>query len=260
MKTVSLIIPVYNEEKRLHKTFKALEKSYSFNGLTFDEVIFVNDGSTDNTLSLLEKYQTSAQLPFPTKIMSYDINKGKGHAIKTGMLEARGDYALLLDADMATPLNELHKFIPLMQLGVNALFGTRKIKEARIAQPQPIHRQILGQVFTQISNLILGTSVSDFTCGFKLFSRKAYTQIFPLSTINAWGYDAEIVFIARLLNLAIYEIPVKWNHIKGSKVSVFKNIFTTLYELALIRVRHALGYYSGAPLSRFSFSSLLSRA
>ncbi len=240
MKTLSFVIPVYNEEKRIGKTIKALQKGFNFNGLKLKEVIFVDDGSTDQTKFTLEKavFDLRKSLKAEIKIISYKKNKGKGFAVKTGMLASSADYTLLFDADMATPLNELSKFLPLIEKRVPVIIGTRKNGESTVKKPQPLYRQILGRGFTLLSNLTLNTWVTDFTCGFKAFSKEAKGEIFSKSTINRWGYDAEILFLAKKFGFEIQEKAVFWYDDKDSRVNLLKDLPQTFGELIKIRINH----------------------
>src|SRR5690606_10676654 len=144
------------------------------------------------------------------KIVSYKINRGKGYAIKRGMLASNTDYSLMVDADMSTKLSELKKFSSFIKNNVDVVVGTRKNGESTVTLPQPLYRQLMGRVFTLLSNIILNTWVTDFTCGFKLFSQDARLAIFPEAKINGWGYDAEILYLARKMSFEINEKAVLW--------------------------------------------------
>jgi dolichyl-phosphate beta-glucosyltransferase len=237
MNTLSIVIPVYNEEKRLQFAFKALEKGLNFDGIKVEEVIFVNDGSKDNTLQILKEtkgvLEKSANVA--VAIISYRKNKGKGYAVRKGMLASKADYTLLMDVDMSTPLNQIKKFIPAMTEGKNVVIGTRKGKISMVGVHQPWHRELLGKGFTLFTQVLLNTYVSDFTCGFKAFSMKAKDAIFNDARINRWSYDAEILFLAKRAGYDIVEVPVKWNDRSGSKVKLQFVIFETLFDLFRIR-------------------------
>lgn len=236
-KTISFVIPVYNEEDRLNKTFKALKSLILPAGLKLESVIFVDDGSTDATASLISKFQKQNT---EVKLISYKQNKGKGYAVKTGMLQAKSDYNLFFDADMSTPLTELKKFVPFFEKGYDAIVGTRKNGESTVIKHQPLLREKLGKGFTLITQVALNSKVTDFTCGFKAFSRKATEAIFPKCTIDRWGYDAEIIFLAQKLKLTITEKSVLWANDERTKVQLYKAIPQTLSELFRIRVNHSL--------------------
>jgi len=242
MKTISFVIPVYNEEKRLHKTFSALESFIAPEALRLQEVIFVNDGSNDNTKSIIQssKLKIEKKLKARIKIVSYSKNQGKGYAVKQGMLASNSDYTLFFDADMSTPLSELKKFMPFIKEGTDVIIGTRKNGKSTVLIHQPKLREFLGKGFTLLTQKILRLSVSDFTCGFKAFSKNAKDQIFKKSIIKRWGYDAEIIFLAEKLNFSIAEKSVTWSNDNDTKVKIYKAIPETFMELFLIYWKHEI--------------------
>ena len=239
MITLDLIIPVYNESKRLKLTFQALNSFVSPRGIKVNKVIFINDGSSDNTLQKLK----NSHLKFSKKIISYTHNQGKGTAIKLGFLNATADYALFMDADMSTPINEFKKLLPYIRQNIPVIIGTRKNGHSTVTVHQPWIREHLGKVFTLLSQLILNTWVTDFTCGFKAFSRPAYTTISPLMTINRWGFDSEIIFLAKIFNFSIQEKSLTWADNPATRVNLLKDIYRSLKELFQIRLNHFLGKY-----------------
>lgn len=237
MKSLSFVIPVYNEEERLEKTFTALAKGFSFDGMKLEKVIFVNDGSTDKTLAILKKNkkQLETALNADIKIVSYGANRGKGYAVRSGLIASNSDYTLFFDADMSTPLAEFAKFMPFIKEGYDVVVGTRKNGHSTIIKHQPFIREMLGRCFTLLSQIILNTWITDFTCGFKLFSRKAKNAICERASIDRWGYDAELIFLARKLGFPMKEKAVLWANDERTKVNLFKALPQTLSELFLIR-------------------------
>ncbi|MBU1070960.1 glycosyltransferase [Patescibacteria group bacterium] len=251
MKTLTLVIPVYNEAKRLRKTFSTLNKWQVSAGLKLDQVIFVNDGSTDQSLNILK----NTHLKLNKKIISYPKNMGKGFAIKKGMLASQADYTLMLDADMATTPSQIKKFLPLINKGTDVIVGTRKNGHSTVTIHQPFIRENLGKIFTKLSQIILGVQVTDFTCGFKAFSQIAKNDIFSKSLINRWGYDAEILFLAKKLNYSIAEKSVPWADQKGTKVNLIKDSISSLSELITIRLFHLQNKYQiKSPLPKFGYT------
>ncbi|OGY30087.1 MAG: hypothetical protein A3F33_03605 [Candidatus Woykebacteria bacterium RIFCSPHIGHO2_12_FULL_43_10] len=234
---ISFVVPMYNEEKRIDKTVSALNDYLSRRD--FDhEVIFVDDGSKDQTLKTLSNLKPK----FSHKVVTYANNKGKGFAVKTGALSARGDYILLLDADMSTPIEEFDKFYPHLNQNT-VLIGTRKGLGAQVKKPQPFIRQKMGEVFTLLSSTLIVPGITDFTCGFKCFPKSAQ-KVFERSVINRWSYDPEILFLAHKSGLTIHEIPITWTNDTGSKVNLLKDAFVSLVELVKIRVNDFQGLYS----------------
>lgn len=239
MTTLDLIIPIYNESSRLKLTFQALNSFVPPRGIKINKVIFVNDGSTDSSLKKIK----SARLKFSKKILSYSRNQGKGAAVKLGLLNARSDYALFLDADMSAPISELKKLLPFIRQNIPVIIGTRKNGHSTVTVHQPPFREHLGKVFTLLSQIILNTWVTDFTCGFKALSRPAYTTIAPLMAINRWGFDSEIIFLAKIFNFPIQEKSLAWADHPATKVKLSLDIFRSFGELLQIRFNHLSGAY-----------------
>lgn len=257
MKTLSYVIPVFNEEKRISKTIKALEEGFSFSGIKLTKIIFVDDGSTDRTVSLINKSKINLEktLGVIVEIIAYKDNKGKGNAVKMGMLASDSDYTLFFDADMATPLSEFEKFLPFIRKGAPIIIGTRKNGESTVQVHQPRYRELLGKGFTFLSNIILNTWVTDFTCGFKAFSRDAKNEIFSRASTNRWGYDAETMFLAKKLSFKIQEKSVFWFDDNRTKVNLFKDLPNTFFELIKIRANHLNLDFSFPLLKKPSFKN-----
>lgn len=262
MATLSIVIPVYNEEKRIYKVFKAFEKGFNFHGLNLEKVIFVNDGSKDETVLKIKKQKIKLEkvLKAEVQLISYQENHGKGFAVKTGMLASNSDYTLCFDADMSVPLREFEKFLPFIQKGVSVIIGTRKNGESTVVKHQPLYREILGRMFTLLANIVLNTWVSDFTCGFKLFSCEAKEKIFSRLETERWGYDAETLFLAKRFGFQIYEKAVLWNDDKRSRVNLLKDIPCSFLELVKIRSRYFIPELSLAKVRTvFAFDFLKAR-
>jgi len=239
IKTIDFIIPIYNESKRLKPTISAINSFATPKSLKIGKVIFVNDGSTDNTLRLIK----SAKIKFPKKIISYPKNIGKGYAIKQGFLAAKSDYALFFDADMSTPLSEIKKFLPFINKNSRIVIGTSKNGHSTVIKHQPWLRENLGKCFTLLSQIILNTKTTDFTCGFKAFDKTAYQTIGRLMTIPRWGFDSEIIFLATRLDFSIQEKAVLWADKPNTKVNLLKDIYRSFSELVQIRVNYFKGVY-----------------
>jgi dolichyl-phosphate beta-glucosyltransferase len=238
MKTLSFVIPFYNEEKRIKKTINALLAGFYFNEIKLEEIIFVNDGSKDKTEKIILKNKKNIEKKLKTKIkiISYSPNQGKGYAIKKGMLASESDYTLMFDVDMSTPLSEFKKFIPFIRDNIDVIIGTRKNGKSTVIKHQPLYRELLGKGFTLLTNIILNTWVTDFTCGFKAFSKFAKNRIFEKSIIKRWAYDAEILYLAKNMNLSIKEVPVKWKNDPKTKVKLIRDLPETLKDLLKIRI------------------------
>lgn len=228
---LSIIIPLYNEQNRIDK----LAKIYHFlNQQDFSyEVILINDGSYDNTLKMLK--HLSKKVKF--NLISYETNMGKGFAVKSGMLAAYGRYRLFTDVDLSTPIEELSKFFPYLR-EYDLVIGSRKMRGANLKKRQSLIRENLGKGFTQLSKLVLELDISDFTCGFKCFSKKASKQIFSRQKIDRWGFDSEILFIAKKLGFSIKEIPISWSNDPQTRVRFPQDIIQSFSDLWRIRYHH----------------------
>lgn len=236
MKSLSIVIPCFNEQRNLPGLFSALEGFLRTKDCPASEIVFVNDGSTDQTDTLLRDF--IGRHPDVARIISYPENKGKGFAVRAGMLGAKGEWRLFMDADLAVPLETVENLLPLMARGCEVIIGSRVIAGSSVALPQGKVRSFLGGCFTVLANGITGVRVSDFTCGFKCFSKKATETIFPLAKIDRWSYDAEILYLARKHSFEICEVGVVWKNGPETKVSFIRGdmfrAFTDL--LRIIRI------------------------
>ncbi|MEW5805211.1 MAG: dolichyl-phosphate beta-glucosyltransferase [Patescibacteria group bacterium] len=225
---VSVVIPAYNEQfniiETLNSVFSYLKKqSYDF------EVIVVNDGSTDKTKDLILEYQKSfSNLIF----IDNEINRGKGFVVKQGMLRAKGELGLFMDADNSTKIQEIEKALPLFKQSADLVIGSRRLKESRIVESQPAHRQFLGEVFRLTTKFLFGLPYDDTQAGFKVFNRKA-RQVFARQRISGWSFDVELLVRAKKLGLNIVEIPIEWENRKQSKVRL-KGMIKALFEFVRI--------------------------
>lgn len=235
---LSVVIPVFNEQERLPKNLDKIiaylkQKGYS------SEIILVDDGSTDNTPAVIKNYQDKHKI----KSVKHSKNLGKGAAVKTGMLESRGKLILMTDCDLSTPIEELDLLLKYTK-DYDIVIGSRRLKEKKLGAMPKRYRTFLGDIYYELLRLVLLKEVKDTNCGFKLFSRQAVEKVFPKQTINRWGYDAEVLFIAHRSGFNIKEVAVIWNHFQGSKVKVLEAALKTLIELLTIKIRSLLGRYN----------------
>jgi glycosyltransferase involved in cell wall biosynthesis len=245
---ISIIIPVFNEEDCIEKTLDRIVEYMSKKEFSY-EIIVADDGSTDKTKDVVEKVAQKYK-DVDIKFISEGVHKGKGFAVNIGMKNASGDYVLFLDADLSTDISEFEKFIPYIRQNVDVIIGSRRIPGAEVVVHQPKIREFMGRVFSWLSNFILGTKFSDFTCGFKCFSKKAKEEIFSLQKILNWSFDSEILFLAKKLNYEIKEIPVVWKNDPSTKVKLFRDTVSSFFGLIKI-----LWFHNKTRL--FSFLSLL---
>lgn len=224
----SVIVPVYNESKRIHN-IETISKYLGKIKLK-TELLVVNDGSIDDSLTILRKYKRN--LGF--RLVSYSQNKGKGYAIKQGMLKAKGKYILFCDVDLSTPIEEMTSLIPFLKNN-NIAIGTRKITRSKVLVEQSLIRKWLGKGFTFLSQIILNVWISDFTCGFKFFPREIARKIFRKTLVYRWGFDSEVMFLAKKYHFAVKEVPVTWVNDVQTRVKFPRDIFVSLRELLTIR-------------------------
>lgn len=226
---LSIIFPVYNEEKRLTQSLKKIKAYFSKVNYPY-ELLFVNDGSTDQS----EKILASKGHPLRSyRILTHPKNLGKGAAIRTGVKAAKGDWVLFCDLDLSVPLETITLF--LQNQKADLLIGSRRAPGARILTHQSWLREFLGRSFTRLSNLILGTNYTDLTCGFKMIKKPIAKQLFALQKLNTWTFDSEILYLAKKLNYKVRELPVDWSDVKGSKVKFPKDLIQSFVDLLKIR-------------------------
>lgn len=255
MKTVAIIIPVFNEEGRIYRSFNELKRLRLPSGLKLREIIFVNDGSKDNTLTLLREFKRKNK-SLNIRIITYNVNRGKGFAVRLGMMKSTASYSLLTDADMSTPLTEIAKFMPYINKRSDIIIGTRKNGKSTVVIHQPRIRELMGKSFTRMTRIALNLDVTDFTCGFKLLSNKAVNTIFPETQIDGWGYDAEIIYLAKKHGFKVNEKAVTWSDVANSHVNIKKATIDTSIEISRILITHAvLPYINKITIPRFSFSN-----
>jgi dolichyl-phosphate beta-glucosyltransferase len=241
--SLTVVIPAYNEEKRIVSTVASLRGYFDALPLTWD-LLVVDDGSADGTSDAVRKaYGDGPGL----RVISHPRNRGKGAAVRTGMLAAGGDYAIFMDADFSTPVGEFDKFLPFLEQGDAVIIGSRKMPGAQVERRQPFPREFFGKGFTFLANLMMGTGFTDFTCGFKCFRRDAAADIFGRQLIDNWSYDAEILFLASRLGYPVREVPVRWLDSPNSKVRLLRDILSSFYGLLKITFFRLAGRYEREP-------------
>lgn len=235
---ISIIIPLFNEENRIGWFFDALEQFLVQKNFSKIEIIFVNDGSTDATLEIVTDFQIKN--PDFIRIISYKKNMGKGYAVRQGMLKAKYYWQIFLDVDLSVPLLEINKLKIYMKEGAVVLIGSRNREGSNTLIKQSLVRRKLGGLYVIIANFITGANVSDFTCGFKCFSKEASEIIWREAKINRWSFDAEALFLARRYNIPIFEIGIIWRNHPDTRVSVFKDVSYSFFDLIRIRLIHRM--------------------
>jgi dolichyl-phosphate beta-glucosyltransferase len=235
----SIVIPAYNEEARLPAT---LEKVLAFvhEQKWAAEVIVVDDGSRDGTADIVRRLATTEPM---LQLLENPGNRGKGYSVRNGMLRARGHIILFSDADLSSPISEAPKLLAALSSGVDVAIGSRWMRAELQTKRQSWLRQILGRVFNLLARVILGLQFHDTQCGFKAFTREAAQAIFPLQRIERWGFDPEILFLARKLGFTVEEIPVLWGHSGGERIHPLRDGTKMLTEMLRIRWYSIRGVY-----------------
>lgn len=237
--SVAIVIPAYNEQAALPHAIDRARRYLDERGLE-GEIVVVNDGSADATLDVAE---AAAAEDARVRVVSYATNRGKGYAVRQGVQRAEGDAIVFLDADLATPVEEIDRVLEAMAAGAEVVVGTRRHPDAQIQQAQPLLRRVMGGGFRAIARSMLGLSVTDITCGFKAFRREAAKSIFHRATVDGWAFDAELLVIANRLGLRVVELPVHWCDSRDSRVRPFRNAAESWRQLRLIRRRMREGAY-----------------
>jgi len=235
---ISIVIPSFNEERLIKKNLIELMDFLKNKNCDW-EIIVVDDGSKDKTKKIVHSLQKNEP---GLRLYSNRENMGKGASVRKGVQKASGDFIFFLDADLATPVSEIEKFIPLIR-NYDIVIGNRAHKKARISVREPLHREFMGKFFTFLSNVLLLKNIHDVTCGFKCFRRDVAKRIFKKQKINRWVFDTEILFLAQKYRYKIKQEPVSWAHEKDSKVSLIKDTFGSFRDLLVIKFGDILGKY-----------------
>ena len=237
---LSVIVPAYNEEKRLPKTLQEIDKYLRGRDYNY-EIIVVNGGSTDRTSDIVRQ-----MMPEIKNLKLLEVkNLGKGYAVREGMLRAKGKYRVFTDADNSTSIDQVEKMWPWFEKGYDVVFGSRDVKGAVLDPPQPwLRKAVLGQGFKLLRKMIIGLwGIEDTQCGFKGFTERAVKEIFPRGKIDGWAFDPEILVLAKKKGYKIKEIPVTWINDPDSKVKL-KGMVNMLFELLKIKKNFMLGKYA----------------
>jgi dolichyl-phosphate beta-glucosyltransferase len=241
--TLSSVIPAYNEENRIGPTLERITRYLGSRNVSF-ELLIVDDGSTDGTSERIDQFARQANLPGRVHIHRNDTNRGKGYSVRHGMLEAQGDFALFTDADLSAPIEELAKLEKeVIEGGGDIAFGSRDVQGSDVQVHQPWWRETSGKIFNQCVRLLTGLPYRDTQCGFKLFRLSRCTALFEQQTLFDFGFDVELLYVARKWGLAIKEVPVVWRHSPDSKVQFVPHALGMLVDLFKIRWNDVRGRY-----------------
>lgn len=227
---LSVIIPCYNEEKRIPATLNRIYKFLSTKPYQF-EILVIDNGSKDESKRFIR--EAEARLP-GVRLISHR-SYGKGWAVKQGMLEAKGDFRLFTDADNSTDIEHLDELLPFALEGYDVVISSRRIEGSKITHKQPWHRRVLGNIFATLVHAIVPLGIKDTQNGFKLFSRKVAEDIFPRQSMYFWAFDIEILAMAKSRGYKIKEVPITWVNADDSKMN-FKGMVRMLFEVINIRL------------------------
>jgi dolichyl-phosphate beta-glucosyltransferase len=235
----SIVIPAFNERARIPATMRSVVECVRVRGWSA-EVIVVNDGSTDETAALVKEFALHSP---EVRLLENPTNRGKGYSVRSGILHALGDVVMFTDADLSSPIEEAQRLFDAIAAGADIAIGSRWLATSRQTHRQPLYRQIFGRVFNALTRAIMRLPFADTQCGFKAFTRSAAQTVFQLQTIERWGFDPEILFIALKRGYHIQEVPVSWAHDARSRISYLRDGLQMLKELAIVRWNALLGRY-----------------
>jgi glycosyltransferase involved in cell wall biosynthesis len=235
----SIVIPAYNEAARIAPTLEKVLAHAAREGWQA-EIIVVNDGSRDNTAAIVSDW---ARGNSAIRLVENPGNRGKGYSVRNGMLHAQGDVLLFSDADLSSPIYEAGKLFAALEAGADMAIGSRWVNSALQTERQPMHRQLFGRIFNLLLRIILNLKQKDTQCGFKAFNRRAADAIFPRQRIERWGFDPELLFLARQLGFKIAEVPVEWAHDDRSKIHPIKDGAKMFLEMLKVRWNSITGKY-----------------
>jgi len=216
-RSLSIVIPAYNEEKRLPATLKRVKEYLSETQWEFSEILVVDDGSHDGTVHAAEAAGV--------RVLRNARNRGKGHSVAHGMLEAKGEWALFSDADLSTPIEEIEKLWHAAEReNAQVVIGSRAMDRSLVGVHQPFFREAGGRAFNIVMRIVTGLSFRDTQCGVKLFESGAAREVFERQTLERFGFDVEALYIAAHMGYRILETPVRWNDVAGTKVSTLSGL------------------------------------
>jgi dolichyl-phosphate beta-glucosyltransferase len=230
---LSVVVPAYDESGRLPGSLQRMRAYLDAAGEEY-EVIVVDDGSSDATYAL----STALAAEWPElQVRRFERNRGKGAAVREGMLNARGEHRLFSDADLSTPLDELPKLRAALQGDTHIAIASRGLAESQIVVRQQKRRELMGRTYNRLLQLLVLPGIHDSQCGFKVFTAQAAVACFEPLRTERFGFDAEVLLRARSFGWRIAEVPVRWQHVEASRVNSVRDASRMLYDLVLLRLR-----------------------
>jgi glycosyltransferase involved in cell wall biosynthesis len=245
LSSISVVIPAYNEEKRLPASLEQVSEYLRGKGGIAAEILVINDGSRDATRDLSQALARRLEgNGLDIRVLDNPGNRGKGYSVRHGMLEARHDWVLFTDADLSAPIEECDRLIDAVDGGqYDVAIGSRALDRSLIGVHQSGFRESMGRFFNLMVRLGAGLSLHDTQCGFKLFSRQAVQAIFPSQQVERFGFDVEILYLAQKFGLRVAEVPVRWNHCEGTTVGMLSGADAFL-DVWRVRRNDWLGKYN----------------
>lgn len=238
--SLSIVIPAYNEERRLPATLDAILGYLSDQTFSALEVLVVDDGSRDETAEVVKRYSLSHPI---VRLFQNPENRGKGYAVRHGMLKAACEWVLFSDADLSTPIAELEKLLAAAaEQQADVAIGSRALDRSLVAIHQPVLREWSGRCFNWLMRWLLGLPFRDTQCGFKLYRRGAASTVFPRQLLDGFSFDVEDLVIAQVHGIRSVEVPVRWSNAEGTKVSPWQGL-RSFADLLKIRWYRASGKY-----------------
>ena len=230
---ISVVVPAYNEEKRIRPSL--MEACSFLDNTPLDyEMIVVDDGSSDRTSEVVR--DLSSDTP-NLKLVRYGKNRGKGYALRTGVLATKGDPVLVMDADLSTPMEELWKLMPYLTEGrARVAIGSRALALSDIIRKQPWWRQGMGKIFNHLVRVLAIDGINDTQCGFKLFTGDVARELFGRATVDRFAYDVEILALAARMGYRIAEVPIRWINSARAEVNPVKDSLRMLIDILRIRI------------------------
>lgn len=236
----SIVIPAFNEQARIGATLDKVLTCVKAHGWSA-EVLVVNDGSRDRTAAIV---QSMAAQHANLRLIENPGNRGKGYAVRNGILQARGAIVMFTDADLSAPMDEAELLFTALANGADVAIGSRWLDRSRQTLQQPIYRRFFGRCFNWLTRLVMHLPLADTQCGFKAFRRDAARAIFIRQRIERWGFDPEILYIALRLGLRVEEVAVTWGHDERSRISYLKDGLKMIEELLRVRFYSLAGFYN----------------
>jgi dolichyl-phosphate beta-glucosyltransferase len=230
---LSVVIPAYNEEQRLPRTIEQIERYLDRRHPAY-ELIIVDDGSTDGTRLVMD---AAAERNNKVRLEALPENRGKGRALAAGVAVARGEEVLVTDADLSTPIEELEKLDAALKNGAGVAIASRAVRGSRVEVPQPIYRVFMGKVFNLIVQVVLLPGIWDTQCGFKLFRGDVARPVFAALTTDGFGYDPEVLYLAKRRGVKIAEVPVVWRHSAPTKVLPIRSSIDMFKHVVRVRFK-----------------------